>query len=97
MFVSALRLDLELAGASREAARESVRVIAGHLRDNFNVAVCDLDPRRPDTSTAGLAVVAVSPRRRDAHQTLDRVLDALRAHPAARIADPRVRIQDLRD
>jgi uncharacterized protein YlxP (DUF503 family) len=96
MHVSALRLELELTAApSAAAARRAVRSIASHLRKQFAVSSCDLDPLDPEPRRAGLAVAVAAPTKRDAHEILDRLVDALRAHPHATLVDSRIRIRDL--
>lgn len=94
MHVAALRLDLAFdTNPTPRAARQAARGIAEHLRRHFNVSACDLDPG-PGPHHAGLAIVSVAPRKHDARDTLERVADALKNHPHARVAD-RIRILEL--
>ncbi|MFO0953509.1 MAG: DUF503 domain-containing protein [Isosphaeraceae bacterium] len=85
MTVATLRLDLRVSHcpAPRDRRRQ-MQAIMEKLRRHFNVAVADAEgPGGSDVSVLLVATVARS--RKDARETLERVADALAAHPRAEI------------
>jgi uncharacterized protein len=59
-----------------------VRSITDRLRQSFNVAVAEVDARDICQSIV-FGIVAVGEEAREVKTTLDRIADALRAHPVA--------------
>jgi uncharacterized protein YlxP (DUF503 family) len=87
MTVATLRLDLRfrLSLSSKETRRQ-MRGIMDKLRKHFNVSVAETE-LGDDPRSAILVVATVSRTRRDVHETLERVFDAVSAHPRAEILD----------
>lgn len=83
MIVSALKLELRLVGCpNAREKRRRMRAIIDKLREHFNVTAAEVDRLdRPDETV--LAVVTVAAARREAREVLERVLDAVAAHPRA--------------
>jgi uncharacterized protein YlxP (DUF503 family) len=85
MTVSTLRLDLRVTPchSSREKHRQ-LQAIMDKLHRSFNVSVAATDGEGgPDTAV--LVAAAVGRARRDARETLERVADAVAAHPRAEV------------
>jgi uncharacterized protein YlxP (DUF503 family) len=84
MTVAVLRLDLRLGpGLARGEARRELQAIMDKLHRHFNVSVAAADG--PGESGAAVLVAAAARSRRDARQTLERVADAVAAHPRAEV------------
>ena len=82
MTVATLRLDLRLGHCdSLREKRRRMRAITGRLHRHFNVALADDD--RDDPAHGLLVVATVGRNRREARETLERVADAIAAHPRA--------------
>lgn len=85
MSVVSLVLELRLAEvATARQKRSQVDAILGKLRRHFNVAVADLSRDSPAELTA-LGFATVGRTRREARALLERVADAVSAHPHAEI------------
>ena len=85
MTVVTLRLDLRVnhCQSSRDLRRQ-VGAIMDKLHKHFNVSVADAEPDgRVDHAV--LVVAAVGRTRREARQTVERVADAVAAHPHAEV------------
>jgi uncharacterized protein YlxP (DUF503 family) len=82
-----LVLEVRLDGcASAKSRRTQAEAILGKLRKHFNVAVADLTLNLDGGGDlAALGFAAVGRTRREARETLDRVADAVAAHPRAEI------------
>lgn len=81
MNVTTLRIDLQVVdGRTLGEKRRLLRAIFAKLRRNFNVSVAEVDRLdRPDSAAIGVVVVAAT--RREAREALDRVFEAVAAHP----------------
>lgn len=85
MTVSTLRLELRVAHCHTPGeARRQMRTIMAKLHRSFNVSVAAAD-RSGDPGAVMLLVAAVGPTRRQARETLERVADAVAAHPRAEV------------
>ncbi len=86
MPVVSLVLELRLRGCSTPRQRRAlVQAILGKLRRHFNVAGADVGPEdRPGEAVVGFA--SVGRTRREARDLLDRVAEAVAAHPSAEVA-----------
>ncbi len=82
-----LVLEVRLDGcASAKSRRTQAERILGKLRKHFNIAVADLTVNRDGIgNVAALGFAAVGRTRREAREILDRVADAVAAHPRAEI------------
>ena len=87
MPTSSLVLEVRLEGcASAKSRKTQAEAILGKLRKHFNVSVADLTVNREGTGdVAALGFAAVGRTRREARDILDRVADAVAAHPRAEI------------
>ena len=85
MTVVTLRLDLRVGPCqSPRDKRRQMRAIVDRLHRHFNVSVAEADaPGDPDQAV--LVVAAVGRTRRDARDTIERVADAVAAHPRAEV------------
>ena len=80
-----LVLEVRLAGClSARERRGQAEAILGKLRKHFNVAVAELNRDAPG-EVAALGFATVAKTRREARDLLDRVADAVSAHPRAEI------------
>ena len=80
-----LVLEVRLAGCvSARERRDEAEAILGKLRKHFNVAVAELN-REAVGEIAALGFATVAKTRREARDLLDRVADAVSAHPRAEI------------
>jgi uncharacterized protein YlxP (DUF503 family) len=85
MTVVTLRLDLRLARcASARVAKTQLEGIMDKLHSHFNVSVAGA-PVEGELDQAVLLVAAAGRTRKDARATLERVADALSAHPKAEV------------
>lgn len=83
MYLAMLRVEVRIDDPPR-AKRRTVRAILDKIHRNFNVSVAELDrPGHPSESVLGIA--AIGPNRKEVREILDRVADALGAHPRAEI------------
>lgn len=85
MHVAALRLELHLSdGSTRRRKRRLMEEILDKLRRHFNVSIAEVDADdRPDRSILGVAAVAASGK--EAREVLERVAEAVEAHPSVEI------------
>ncbi|MDB5350296.1 MAG: hypothetical protein JWN86_1543 [Planctomycetota bacterium] len=85
MPVVSLALELRLVGCTTARQKTNqAEAILDKLRRHFNVSVADLGAYMPVDGTAlGFAVVAKT--RREAREILDRLTDAVAAHPRIEI------------
>ncbi len=87
-----LRLRLDDCSTPRQR-RRAFDAITEKLRRHFNVSLAEVSPgRSPDEGI--LAAAAVGRSRREAREVLERVADAVAAHPHAALVEPAV-IADL--
>jgi uncharacterized protein YlxP (DUF503 family) len=85
MTVMTLRLDLRVSHCpSPRDKRRQMRAIVDKLHRHFNVSVAETDGEG-DPGQAVLVVAAVGRTRRDARETIERVADAVAAHPLAEV------------
>ncbi len=82
MTVATLRLELLVTDCTTQREkRRRMRAILDKLHRHFNVSVAELD--EADPRHARLAVAAIGRSRREVHETLQRVSEAIAAHPRA--------------
>jgi uncharacterized protein YlxP (DUF503 family) len=85
MTVATLRLDLRFRDClTPRDARRQIQTIMDKLHKHFNVSVADAD-LTGDPGATLLLVAAVGRTKRDARETLERVADAVAAHPRAEV------------
>jgi uncharacterized protein YlxP (DUF503 family) len=85
MTVATLRLDLRVLNCrSPGEKRRRMRVIIDKLHRSFNVSVAAVDHAQ-DPLGLTVAVVAVAATRRQVHELLARVADAVTVYPGAEI------------
>ncbi len=83
MYLAMLRFEVRIGDGPR-ARRRTIRAMIDKIHRHFNVSVAEVDRQNhPSESVLGVAVVA--PTRREAREVLDRVADAVTAHPRAEI------------
>jgi uncharacterized protein YlxP (DUF503 family) len=83
MYLTMLRLDIRIIDGSR-AKRRTVRAIVEKIHRHFNVSVAEVDRAdHPSESVLGFAAVAAG--RREVREVLDRVADAVTAHPRVEV------------
>jgi uncharacterized protein YlxP (DUF503 family) len=83
MFVAILRLEVLIADSPR-AKRRTVQEMLDKLHQRFNVSVAEVDRvNHPSESVLGIAAVAAT--RKEVREILDRVADAVTAHPRAEV------------
>lgn len=83
MFLAMLRLELRITDAPR-AKRKTVQAMLDKIHRNFNVSVAEVD-RASHATESVLGVAAIGPNRKEVREVLDRVADAVAAHPRAEI------------
>ncbi len=79
MYLSLLRLEVSIVDSPR-AKRRTVQEILDKLHQRFNVSVAEVD-RSTHPSESVLGVAAVAATRKEVREILDRVADAVTAHP----------------
>ena len=85
MTVATLRLDLRLGpGLDPREARRQMQAIMDKLHRHFNVSVA-ADETTARRDSAVLIAAAASRTRRDARETLERVAEAVAAHPRVEV------------
>ncbi len=85
MTVTTLRLDLRFSPChSPRDTRRQLQAIMDKLHRHFNVSVAGSDGEGGPASVI-LVIAAVGRTRRDARETLERVADAVAAHPRAEV------------
>jgi uncharacterized protein YlxP (DUF503 family) len=83
MFLAMLRLEIRLQDGPR-AKRRTVQAILDKIHRHFNVSVAEVDrANHPSESVLGIAAIAAT--RKDVREVLDRVADAVAAHPRAEV------------
>ncbi len=80
MKMMALRVELQLDTSSSRERRRRVQSVLEKLHEHLNVAVLDLE-EGDHPQKAAVGVVTVASSRREAREILERVIDALCAHP----------------
>ena len=83
MFLALLRLEVTIIDTPR-AKRRTVQEMLDKLHRHFNVSVAEVD-RASHASESVLAVAAVAANRKDGREILDRVADAVAAHPRVEV------------
>ncbi len=83
MYLAMLRIEVRIGDGAR-AKRRTVRAIVDKIHRHFNVSVAEVD-RSNHASESVLGVAAVAASRRDAREVLDRVAEAVGAHPRAEV------------
>ncbi|MDR3632240.1 MAG: DUF503 domain-containing protein [Isosphaeraceae bacterium] len=82
MTVATLCLELLITNCTNQRAkRRCTRAILDKLHRHFNVAVAEMEDHDP--GHARLAVVTVARTRHEARERLERVAEAVAAHPRA--------------
>lgn len=86
MTVVTLRIDLRIRPflSSRDNRRQ-LQAIMDKLHRHFNVSVAGADGDGGTPDVVVLVAAAVGRTRRDARETLERVADAVAAHPRAEV------------
>ncbi len=85
MHLAALRLTLRIKDCNHvRVKRRRIRAILEKLHKHFNISVAEVDRREHPFETV-LAVAAVAETRREVHESLERVVDALTVHPRAEL------------
>jgi uncharacterized protein YlxP (DUF503 family) len=83
MFLAVLRLEVRIIDSPR-AKRRTVRAILDKIHHKFNVSVAEVDRvNHPSESVLGVSAIAAT--RKEVREVLDRVADAVAAHPRAEI------------
>jgi uncharacterized protein YlxP (DUF503 family) len=79
MYLALLTLEVSIAD-SPKAKRRTVQEMLDKLHRHFNVSVAEVDrSNHPSESVWGIAAVAAT--RKEVREILDRVADAVAAHP----------------
>ena len=85
MTVAILRLELRVGNCyTLREKRRRMQAIVSKLHRHFNVSVAEGDGES-NPALALLVVAAAARSRREARQTLERVADAVAAHPRAEV------------
>jgi uncharacterized protein YlxP (DUF503 family) len=83
MFLAMLRLEVRIIDSPR-AKRRTVQAILDKIHRHFNVSVAEIDrSNHPSESVLGIAAIAAN--RKEVREVLDRVADAVAAHPRAEL------------
>jgi uncharacterized protein YlxP (DUF503 family) len=83
MYLAMLRLDVRINDAPR-AKRRTVQAMLDKIHGHFNVSVAEVDGTG-HPSESKLGIVAIGNSRKEVREVLDRVADAVSAHPRAEI------------
>jgi uncharacterized protein YlxP (DUF503 family) len=83
MYLAMLRLEVRISDGPR-GKRRTVQAMLDKLHRNFNVSVSEVD-RSNHASESVLGFAAIAETRREVREVLDRVADAVAAHPRAEI------------
>jgi uncharacterized protein YlxP (DUF503 family) len=83
MYLAMLRLEVRINDAPR-AKRRTVQAMLDKIHGHFNVSVAEVD-RSNHPSESVIAVVAIGVARKEVREVLDRVADAVSAHPRAEV------------
>lgn len=85
MHLRTLRLTIRIRPGLR-SRRKTIRMIVSKIHHHFNVSVIEVaGPGSPAESVIGVAALGAS--RREVREILDRVADAVAAHPRAEVLD----------
>ena len=85
MHLAMLRIEVRI-GQGFRSRRRTARAILDKIHRHFNVSVAEVDrPGHAPDRLLGFA--AIAPTRREAREVLDRVAEAVAAHPRAEILD----------
>ncbi len=84
MYLAMLRIEVRI-GRGFRAKRRVVRAMVDKIHRHFNVSVAEVD-RSGHPSESVLGVVVIASGRREAREILDRVAEAVAAHPRAEIS-----------
>ena len=83
MHLATIRVEVRI-GPGLRSKRKTVQAILAKIHRHFNVSVAEVAGEgHPSQSTLGVA--ALAPSRREVRKVLDRVTDALVAHPRAEV------------
>jgi uncharacterized protein YlxP (DUF503 family) len=83
MYLAMLRLEVRINDAPR-ARRRTVQAMLDKIHGHFNVSVAEGNrPGHPSDSVLGVAAIGSS--RKEVREVLDRVADAVSAHPRAEV------------
>jgi uncharacterized protein YlxP (DUF503 family) len=83
MYLAMLRLEVRIDEAPR-ARRRTVQAMLDKLHGRFNVSVAETDrPGHPADRVLGVAALGAT--RKEVREVLDRVADAISAHPRAEV------------
>jgi len=92
VFIGVCTFELHIAeSGSLKNKRQSLRSLKDRIRNRFNVSVAEVDDNDL-WQKASLAVAAVSNDRSHLNQTLDHVLDLVRAVPELSLLDYHIEI-----
>jgi len=83
MYLAMLRLELRITDGPR-AKRRTVQAMLDKIHRNFNVTVAEVD-RSSHATESVLGVAAIAACRKDVREVLDRVADAVSAHPRVEV------------
>ena len=83
MYLAVLRLEVRINDAPR-AKRRTVQAMLDKIHGHFNVSVAEVD-RANHPSESALGIAAIGPNRKEVREVLDRVADAISAHPRVEI------------
>ncbi len=83
MHLAILRLEVRI-GDGLRVKRRTVRAIVARIHGHFNVSVAEV-ARSDHPSETVIGVAAVAATRREVREVLDRVLDAVAAHPRVEV------------
>ena len=83
MYLAMLRLEVRIDDAPR-AKRRTVQAMLDKIHGHFNVSVAEVD-RSNHPSESVIAVAAIGATRKEVREVLDRVADAVSAHPRAEV------------
>jgi len=87
MYVGSLRVRLLLRESrTLKDKRQVVRSITDRLRNGFNVSVAEVDSQ-DNRQVATLGVAMVGPDAYQVRLALQKIVEALRAHPVAELLD----------
>jgi uncharacterized protein YlxP (DUF503 family) len=83
MYLGMLRLEVRINDAPR-AKRRTIQAMLDKIHGHFNVSVAEVDRiNHPSESVLGIAAIGLT--RKEVREVLDRVADAVSAHPRAEV------------
>jgi uncharacterized protein YlxP (DUF503 family) len=83
MYLAMLRVEVRI-DQPPKARRRTVQAILDKLHGHFNVTVAESD-RPGDPAASVLGIAALGATRKEVRDVLDRVADAVSAHPRAEV------------